>query len=123
MPLATTGTVSLPSLDAIAHRAPRWRVLLALTKPRLATFSVLTTMVAYFAARPGANADALLLLLGTALSAAGALSLNQWRERDTDGLMSRTRHRPLPAGETPRRPRSRGAWRFLSASTGVLPLA
>ncbi len=39
------------------------------------------------------------LLLGTLLLAAGAASLNQYQERDTDALMKRTRERPLPAGE------------------------
>jgi protoheme IX farnesyltransferase len=37
-------------------------------------------------------------LLGTALAAAGTLTLNQYMERDIDALMERTRLRPLPDG-------------------------
>jgi protoheme IX farnesyltransferase len=38
------------------------------------------------------------LLFGTALLVGSANTLNCWYERETDGLMNRTRHRPLPAG-------------------------
>jgi protoheme IX farnesyltransferase len=37
-------------------------------------------------------------LIGTALVAGGSAALNQVLERDTDGLMKRTRTRPLPGG-------------------------
>ena len=37
-------------------------------------------------------------LLGTGLVASGTNALNQYRERDADALMERTRDRPLPAG-------------------------
>ncbi len=35
-------------------------------------------------------------LVGTALAVASANALNMWLERDTDGLMKRTKDRPLP---------------------------
>lgn len=71
---------------------------LALAKPRLATISVLTTLVAYATARPaGSGATLVCLLAGTTAAAAGALSFNQWSERQADALMRRTRNRPLPA--------------------------
>jgi protoheme IX farnesyltransferase len=38
------------------------------------------------------------LLIGTALSCAGAGALNMAMEKRADGAMSRTRHRPVPAG-------------------------
>jgi protoheme IX farnesyltransferase len=41
----------------------------------------------------------LVALGGIALSAGGALSLNQWWERKTDALMRRTAERPLPRGD------------------------
>jgi protoheme IX farnesyltransferase len=37
-------------------------------------------------------------LIGTALAAAGTLTLNQWMELDLDARMERTRRRPLPDG-------------------------
>jgi protoheme IX farnesyltransferase len=40
-------------------------------------------------------------LLGTALLAGGACALNEYLEREADGLMERTRRRPLPAGAIP----------------------
>jgi protoheme IX farnesyltransferase len=75
------------------------KALVALTKPRLALFSVLSAMSAYAVARSGLGAlHALVALAGIAMAAGGALSLNQWWERGVDGRMRRTRDRPLPAG-------------------------
>src|SRR5262245_38185761 len=61
---------------------------------------VLTTLVGYYLGA-GLELDWLQLvhlLVGTALSAAGTLALNQFLERDLDAQMHRTRHRPLPDG-------------------------
>lgn len=57
--------------------------------------TVLTAMVAFGVARP-ATGFAVATFVGTSLAAAGALSLNQWWERQADALMRRTRGRPLP---------------------------
>ena len=70
----------------------------ALTKPRLAAMSVLTTLVAYATARPAVSTLPA-TILGTVLSAAGALALNQWWEREADARMARTRGRPLPRAQ------------------------
>jgi protoheme IX farnesyltransferase len=78
----------------------RWEDLYELTKPRMNFLVLITTMVGFYVASPGAI-DWLLLfhtLLGTALSAAAASVLNQVIERDYDAMMPRTRNRPLPAG-------------------------
>jgi len=75
-------------------------LLLELSKPRLSALSLLTAALAYAAARPEwALAPTLGMLVGTGLSAAGALTLNQWLERESDHLMERTRTRPLPSGQ------------------------
>lgn len=75
------------------------RDFLALTKPRI-TLVVLLTGGAGMALAPGSIAPFKLLasLLGTVLVVSAANALNMWWERDTDGLMERTRKRPLPAG-------------------------
>lgn len=73
---------------------------LELTKPRVTTLVLVTTLVGFYLGSNGALDIVLLLnaLLGTALVAAGTSALNQYVERDEDGLMHRTRRRPLPAG-------------------------
>ena len=73
---------------------------LALTKPRVVAMVLVTTLVGFYLGADGAPSLRLMLhtLLGTALSAAGTLSLNQYMERDLDARMDRTRHRPLPDG-------------------------
>jgi protoheme IX farnesyltransferase len=72
----------------------------ALTKPRIAAMALLTVAAGALLARRGDVPAAVLLhaVIGAALAAAGASALNQWLERDSDGMMRRTRSRPLPAG-------------------------
>ena len=73
---------------------------LELVKPRITTMVVFTSLVGFVtaSAEPIRGAVLAAALVGTALVAAGAAVLNQVLERDTDALMDRTRHRPLPAG-------------------------
>lgn len=71
-----------------------------LVKARLTLLVLLTTAVGFYLGARGAL-DFLQLfhaVFGTALAAAGAAALNQWWERALDGLMHRTRERPIPAG-------------------------
>ena len=73
---------------------------LELTKPRVTSLVVVTTLVGFYLGSRGPM-DLLLLLntlLGTVLVAAGTSALNQYVEREEDGRMLRTRRRPLPAG-------------------------
>jgi len=69
-----------------------------LTKPRVVAMVLLTTLAGFYLASPGGLdlVVAINLLIGTALAAAGTLALNQYMERDTDAMMLRTQHRPLP---------------------------
>ena len=79
---------------------PRGRVsdYFELTKPRVVLMVLVTTLAGfYLGGRSGFDVTlALNLLAGTALAAGGTLALNQYVERDTDAMMDRTRHRPLP---------------------------
>lgn len=71
-----------------------------LTKPRVVLMVLVTTFVGFYLGS-GLVLDYVRLietLLGTALSAGGTLTLNQYLERDSDALMERTLHRPLPDG-------------------------
>jgi len=77
----------------------RARGFLALTKPRillLVIFTGLPVMGMATGTWPAPLA-VLAILLGTALAAAAANTLNCYIERDLDALMERTRTRPLPA--------------------------
>jgi heme o synthase len=59
---------------------------------------VVLTAAAGFYLGSGAGVDLGLLLrtlIGVALVAAGTNAFNQWRERDVDARMQRTRGRPL----------------------------
>jgi protoheme IX farnesyltransferase len=71
-----------------------------LTKPRLNFLVVASSAAGYYlGARGGVDAWRMVeAVVGTALVAGGAAVLNQVYERDTDGLMRRTRGRPLPDG-------------------------
>ncbi len=74
---------------------------LNLTKPRIIVLLLLTTLGAMLAAEPGLPSLGLVVatLLGGALSAAAANTLNCYLDRDIDRLMERTRERrALPAG-------------------------
>jgi len=74
--------------------------LVVLTKPRVVLMVLVTTLVGYYVALPGAAdwARVLHLAVGTMLAAGGTLALNQYIERDVDARMTRTRLRPLPDG-------------------------
>lgn len=72
---------------------------IALTKPRLNSLVVATAGVGYYlGAGRFEGLPMLRAMVSTALVAGGASALNQLYERRTDGLMIRTRTRPLPDG-------------------------
>jgi protoheme IX farnesyltransferase len=83
----------------VALRVPALRDLVALTKPGILVFSVMTAAGAMSLA-PGVPDPArwLPLLLGTGLLVGSANALNMYLERELDCLMARTKNRPLPAG-------------------------
>lgn len=85
--------------QAVVVRTPALRDVVALAKPRITVFALLTAM-AGLALAPGDPTEApwLALLVGTALIVGAANTLNMYLERDIDCLMARTRTRPLPAG-------------------------
>jgi heme o synthase len=74
--------------------------LVALTKPRLNVLVVATSAAGYYMGAGGTASPLPMLqaVAGTAMVAAGAATLNQLYERDTDARMRRTRLRPLPDG-------------------------
>ncbi len=94
-----SATVTTAPLRAAASPLAYARDLVLLSKPRLSGLVVLTC-AGGLALAPGeiVLARAILSVAGTAAVVGAANALNSWVERDSDGLMRRTRDRPLPAG-------------------------
>ena len=69
-----------------------------LSKPWIIVLLLITTFAAMMIAQHGLPPLplAFFTLLGGALSAAGANAINSYIDRDIDGLMNRTRNRPVP---------------------------
>src|SRR6266852_5626773 len=75
---------------------------LELTKPRITSLVVFTTGSGLWLAPVQPRMGTVLLtLIGTAVVVAAANVLNMYLERETDALMPRTMHRPLPAVTVP----------------------
>jgi protoheme IX farnesyltransferase len=76
------------------------RAYVLLTKPRVIELLLVTTLPAMVLAAGKLPSFTLMgaVLVGGALAAGGANTINCWIERDRDRLMHRTRHRPLPTG-------------------------
>jgi len=89
-----------------------------LTKPRITFLIVLTSAAGFVLGSPGpVNYVALLsALLGIGLLSSGIATLNQYAERELDGLMRRTANRPLPAGKL-------APWEALAFGAGTTILA
>jgi protoheme IX farnesyltransferase len=73
---------------------------IALTKPRIISLLLVTTVAAMFVADPSGPALSTILwtVLGGYLAAGGAGAINHYIERDRDAQMSRTSGRPLVEG-------------------------
>lgn len=81
-----------------AQRSSRLRAYYELTKPSIAGYVMITAGVSAFVASRGELPLTLAFhtMFGTGTATAGALTLNQFVERDVDAIMHRTRGRPLP---------------------------
>jgi protoheme IX farnesyltransferase len=74
------------------------RDLVSLTKPRIISLLLVTTLMPMFAAGDPTLAQVLLVAAGGYLMAGGANAVNMYMDRDIDDVMSRTRTRPIPGG-------------------------
>jgi protoheme IX farnesyltransferase len=88
--------------DALPNPGVRERLAayVELTKPRVTFLVVLSALAGYCMGSVGAfdYLGFLHLAIGISLLSGGIATLNQYLERASDGLMKRTRRRPLPAG-------------------------
>jgi protoheme IX farnesyltransferase len=78
----------------------RWRLYLALTKPRVVALIVFTAIVGTLMSTPGLPPLYALLWgnIGIALASGSAAAINHVLDRRIDAQMTRTRGRPLPTG-------------------------
>jgi len=99
-----------------------------LTKPKVQSLLLFTTVTTMYVAGTPSIGLVILTCLGGALSAGGAGAINHYLDRDIDAMMGRTADRPVPSGRVP--PRSAllygvvlGAASFVLLATTVNLLA
>ena len=81
-----------------ARPASSARDFVALTKPRIISLLLVTTVAPMYAAGQPSWHIVLLVMLGGYLMAGGANAVNMYLDRDIDDRMARTRLRPIPGG-------------------------
>jgi len=101
---AVTGQADVQQ-RALSHWQAKKLAMIELTKPGITRMVLVTAVVGFVLGIFGSPAPLWMIaisfascMVGTALSASGANALNQWWEGARDGLMERTRGRPIPSG-------------------------
>jgi heme o synthase len=89
---ARAETLAVPGVGQVL------RDYLTLTKPKVQSLLLLTTVTTMLVAGSPSIALIVATCIGGYLSAGGAGAVNHWFDRDIDALMTRTASRPLPAG-------------------------
>jgi heme o synthase len=97
------------------------RDLVALTKPRIISLLLVTTIAPMYVAGSPSWQLVLAVFVGGYLMAGGANAVNMYMDRDIDDRMSRTRLRPIPSGRM--RPQAVLAFGVLCATTATFLLA
>jgi heme o synthase len=96
-----SGARTAPNPAAAVPRSAAFNVLrdyLTLTKPKVQSLLLFTTVTTMYIAGDPSVGLVLLTCLGGALSAGGAGAINHAIDRDVDRLMTRTADRPVAAG-------------------------
>jgi protoheme IX farnesyltransferase len=122
---ATTSVGQLPRSSAVSVQpfSQRLTYYLELTKPRILLMILLTMVMGMVVA--GGSVSLLTVFhacLGTALVAASASVLNQWIEKERDGVMIRTCKRPLPSGRIASSQAAWMGWVLVLAGSAYLAL-
>ncbi len=94
--------MSQPAAPAIRAAAPGLRQVVSdyieMTKPKVQSLLLFTTVSAMFIAGEPSFSLVLLTCVGGYLSAGGAGAVNHWYDRDIDASMKRTADRPVASG-------------------------
>jgi heme o synthase len=104
-----------------AKRQSYARDLVALTKPRIISLLLVTTIAPMYVAGDPSWQLVLAVFVGGYLMAGGANAVNMYMDRDIDDRMSRTRLRPIPSGRM--RAEAVLAFGVLCATTATFLLA
>ena len=98
-----TPAVPVDSLETAPARPSVLADLVTLTKPRIISLLLVTTVAPMFITPAGLPTvgQVFWVILGGYLMAGGANAINMWFDRDIDDKMTRTRLRPIPAGRIP----------------------
>ena len=99
-PGGVPGNLRVSRRGAERQLAAKVRDYVALTKPRIISLLLLTTVATMIVADPSGPAISTVLwtMLGGYLAAGGAGAINHYLDRDRDARMARTRGRPLVSG-------------------------
>ena len=89
--------MTAPATPAPVHRS-LLQDLVMLTKPRIISLLLVTTIAPMFVAGSPDFVLVLLVFVGGYLMAGGANAVNMYMDRDIDDRMARTRLRPIPSG-------------------------
>ena len=95
--------------------------LVALTKPRIISLLLVTTIAPMYVAGSPAWTLVLAVFIGGYLMAGGANAVNMYMDRDIDDRMARTRLRPIPSGRM--QPEAVLAFGILCATSATFLLA
>ena len=105
----------------IPVRQSPWRDFVALTKPRIISLLLVTTIAPMYVAGSPDWTLVLAVFIGGYLMAGGANAVNMYMDRDIDDRMARTRLRPIPSGRM--RAEAVLAFGVLCATTATFLLA
>jgi heme o synthase len=121
MPQGSTQSYAAPTPAFLASARQLASDYLELTKPKVQSLLLLTTITTMLIAGQPSVLLIFLTCLGGYLSAGGAGAVNHWFDRDIDARMSRTATRPVPAGRVS--PRAALAFGCVLATLSFLELS
>ncbi len=112
---------STAAAGAVADTRTLLRDYASLTKPKVQSLLLFTTVTTMYVAGDPSPSRVLLTCLGGSLSAGGAGAINHYWDRDIDAQMARTANRPVPSGRVS--PRAALIYGFTLALLSVVLLA
>ena len=93
-----TGSVPPAKAAPVTATPTLSRDLISLTKPRIISLLLVTTVAPMYAAGSPSWLTVLIVTIGGYLMAGGANAVNMYLDSDIDHVMARTRLRPIPSG-------------------------